>query len=152
MPTALEKVATLFALLAHTLIAIILILIDALVPLPLCAFPRTPEEAQRSRRLMRLLADWCGFGAAHTLRLAPRATNLEPDKAPSRAPLIVVHVPTGEVVERLFVKCGSAFSRGLPLWLTALASYSGNQEVLFYRRVRRLLPPGVHAPRADVRR
>ena len=77
---------------------------------------------------------------ARTIRLARRSyEGLEPEKAANHAPLVVVDTATAEIVQHLFFKCGSAHSRGLPLWLTAVASFSGNREVYFYLRVRSLL-------------
>ena len=140
-----DKIRTLIAMVFHTLLALLLIRLDALVSLPICAFPRSPAQAARSWWLQKSVRKLEGAG---NLQMGPRTTTLEPAKAASRAPLVYVNATTGDVLARLFIKCGDAFSRGLPLWLTALASFSGNREVYFYQHIRRLLPSSVDAPRA----
>ncbi len=152
------KVRTLLAMVLHALTARMLIAIDGVMPLP-CGILRSPEEfLRRSDLLVRALRPWrVGTGRTPKLRLeranAPSAS-LEPDKAPTRA-AVRVSSPDGSDVcgfwacpgmTELFVKSGHARSRGLPLWLTALASFGGNREVLFYRSIRKLLPESVSAP------
>lgn len=147
----MPKVRTLLAMIVHATIAAALIKIDQFMPLPV-HFPRTPAELlDRPNRVLRLLVEWLapaeGQRRWRLEHAGMAATVLEPDKAPLRAPLCLCDEGVEEPLMHLFCKSGDARSRGLPLWLTALASFSGNREVFFYRCVRALLPH-IDAPRA----
>ena len=147
----MPKVRKLCAMVVYAVAAAILIKIDAIMPLPV-HFPRTPAEClAHPERVLRLLRVWLApaKGGLHWRleHASAMVAVLEPDKAPLRAPLHVYDGRDEEPLTHLFCKTGDARSRGLPLWLTALASFSGNREVFFYRHVRSLLPH-IDAPRA----
>ena len=134
----MPKVRTLCAMLAHASIAIILIVIDGLLVMPV-SFPRSPEDALRHpRRLFHAARARLGAGSEPVSIERDESSGLEPDKEALNAPLRLQTGPPHTTLH-LFIKTGHARSRGLPLWLTALGSYSGNREVIFYRRVRALL-------------
>ena len=150
------KVRTLLAMIAHTLTAIVCILIDrhllpSLVPV---SFPRSPAAAIRDpTKLLRALrlhrtraaSNAVAADARHLAVSRANRQGLEPEKEELRAPL-EVHLAPGEAAGRWFMKTGDSTSRGLPLWLTALATYEGNREVAFYRHLQHLLR--VDCPRA----
>ena len=156
------KVKTLLLMVLHAALAILLIAFDDIFQLPV-AFPRTPDELMTGFRLppaihkalLRLRPPTPSGSEMRSkdltnLRLervaSTASATLEPQKASSRAAIRVVG--DGLVPVRLFIKTGDAYSRGLPLWLSALSSWTGNREVAFYRFLRPLLAERVDAPEA----
>ena len=160
------KIRTLVCMLLHAILSFVLICLDTFLPLSwlLCLFPRTPSDTITSPRLRYCKRyDWIQSHRSNnvtkldhfSVQLEPRENALEPEKEALRSPIVLKYDKTNRengqrtrATERYFVKCGSAQSRGLPLWLVALSSYSANREVLFYRRIRPLLRKDVSAPRA----
>ena len=160
------KIRTLVCMLLHAILSFVLICLDTFLPLSwlLCLFPRKPSDTITSPRLRYCKRyDWIQSHRSNnvtkldhfSVQLEPRENALEPEKEALRSPLVLKYDKTNRengqrtrATERYFVKCGSAQSRGLPLWLVALSSYSANREVLFYRRIRPLLRKDVSAPRA----
>ena len=143
----MPKVRTLCAMLVHATVATIAIRIDECLPIPI-GFPRTPDEATRRPgwRLLSAIRRRLTSASDATLIRIERTTGagLEPEKAALRSPLRVTGGGGGSLC--CFMKSGNARSRGLPLWLSALGSFSGNREVAFYKHVRQLL--SIDAPEA----
>ena len=152
----MPKVRTLLQLIVHVVAVVVLVRLDRLFGLSryMCAFPRSPAELLRRppRRFLRELCDQIGRLRSRTrhdgatdvdlraaVNLVPGTSSgaavLEPDKAASRAAIRETSSSTD-----LFVKTGDPDARGLPVWLSALASFKLNREILFYARVRHLLP------------
>lgn len=130
----MPKVRTLLAMIAHTAISILLILVERhLVLLPV-SFPRTPAAAVRdSESLLDAImrsGDRLGSLAGKPVDVERAArVGLEPEKEELRAPLEVRASGAERPAARWFMKTGDSTSRGLPLWLTALSGFEGNREV-----------------------